>query len=234
MHGGTHGDFHVQDDGKLLDPLLGSDTEFDHGQWYSPAEPFGHRGLPGNTWELAGNRTLHVVRVGDVTHFTAHAIGAPPAPLLRAHAETLGLIGTVADRARVPFDGERVAWAETRCGATTVYTHRVGEPATVSRSFLDRRCARAVLPKRPLRVSRAGRVLLPVRCVEMRRCAGLVRAILPDGTTGAKTYFDFARRSRGVVRVTLTRAGRRAPRARFELLDRDRLELTKQTLALRR
>lgn len=231
--GGTHGDVYVQADGRLLDPKLGSDTEIPHGASYSAADTAGSLVLPGETWDLVGNRTLHVHRIGDVTTFTVHGLDGGPVPVARAHAETLHLVGTDADRIRVRFDGERVAWTETRCGPATIYTHRVGEPMTTSRSFLDRRCARASIPKRPLPVTKKGGLLLPVACAEMRRCAGLVRVSLGDGTTAATRSFDFGRRSRGVVRLTLAKRARGAKRARFEVLDRDRLLLADRTLALR-
>ena len=231
--GGTHGDVYIQDDGRLLDPKLRSDTEIPHGAWYSASDPTGNLVLPGETWELIANRTLSVHRPGDVTTFTVHGLDGRPVPVARAHAETLHLVGTDADRIRVRFDGERVAWTETRCGPATIYTHRVGEPLTTSRSFLDRRCARAGIPKRPLRVAKGGGFLLPVACVEMRRCAGIVRVTLADGTTAAGRSFDFGRRSRGVVRLTLAKRARRAKRARFEVLDRDRLVLADRAIALR-
>ncbi len=231
--GGTHGDVYLQEDGKLLDPMLGSDTEWDHGVWYSEAEPGGRRVEPGNTWGLAGDRTLRVHRLFDVTTFAVHGLDGSLTPVARAHSGILGLVETDFDRSRVDFDGDRVAWSESRCGDNAIYTHRVGEPVASARSFLERRCASVSLPKRPLKVARSRHVLVPVKCNEMKTCAGRLRVLLADGSVAGRTTFNFRAARRGTVRVRLSKAARRARSARFVVLDRDQMVLADRTVALR-
>jgi hypothetical protein len=218
-----HKDFYVQEDGKLLDPHIEVPNDpVRRSHWFSPAEPFAHDFARTGTYGLFRDRTLGVHAYGELHDLTVHGLDGSYSQIARMTQNAL---------AAHDFDGERVAWAERRCGATTIYTQRVGEPLSVSRSTLEGRCAKASVPG-SASVARGGRVRLPVRCRRMSVCAGTVRLRDEAGTTLAKTRFAFPRRrSLGIVPLRL----RTVPGSVTVLVtDRNGLILAERKLTLRR
>jgi hypothetical protein len=218
----SHREFFVQEDGKLLDPHIevgGNPPR--RSQWFSPAEPFAHDFARTGTFGLFGDRTLGVHPYGELLDLTVHGLDGGYAQVARMSDGTL---------LAHDFDGERVAWAERRCDVTTVYTQRVGEPLSVSRSTLEGRCAKVSVPG-SASVARGGRVRLPVRCRRMSFCGGTLRLRDGAGATLAKARFGFRGRSLGIVPLRL----RSVPASVTALVtDRNGLILAERELTLRR
>ncbi|HEX8647623.1 MAG TPA: hypothetical protein VF715_12035 [Thermoleophilaceae bacterium] len=217
----SHLDFHVQADGKLLDPQFAADYGLFRPAWYAPSDPSPHELPAMNARVLSNDRTLEVHRFGELADLTVHGLDGGRLPVARMNEPTLG---------GADFDGERTAWSETRCGVTTIYTQRAGEPLSLSRSALEGRCARVSVPATAT-VSKRGAIGLQLRCRDMRTCVGTARLLDAGGATVAKRRFDFGRRGRGVASL---RPPAGAMRVRVLVTDRNGLVLADRSLGLSR
>lgn len=211
--------FYVQDDGRLLDPHFSRGFTTGVPLVYSPGGD--DRTLRSmSVTRLSNDRTLETHAYGQRADLTVNGIDGTRIPVARVDSSRLG---------QTDLDGDRVAWGEQQCGATKLYVQRVGEPFSVSRSMLENRCARVSLPARAS--VKGGALRLPLRCVEMRRCAGRVKLAAGDGARLLSRTFNYGRASRGVLRARLATGG--ATAALATVYDRDGFILARRTIALR-
>ena len=188
--------FDIQEDGKLaVQRARGGDAacNVEDVAWYSPAEPSAHT-LPGpacgEELAIAGDRVLWSRRVSDER--TGSAASAPQAELVSHDVVTTDLSGGAVQpifpqragpavptsRTVQAFDGERIAYAQSRCRGDRVVVDSVAELARAGPAPFERcTVSLAAIPRR-VTPSNRGKFRLRFRCA--RGCDARIRLWVPS------------------------------------------------------
>jgi hypothetical protein len=187
--------FDLQEDGKVAvqRPRGDAACSVEDVAWYSPAEPSAHT-LPGpacgEELAIAGDRILWSRRVRDER--TGSVASAPQAEFVSHDVVTTDLSGGAvqpifprrdgpsapAPRTLQSFDGERIAYEQSRCSGDRVVVDSVAELESGGPPPLERCTVSLAAVPRRVTLSNRGKFRLRVRCT--RGCDARVRLWVPS------------------------------------------------------